>query len=321
MFTLRKAIDYAATHALGGALSALTPEVEVGNRALLELSSRRTWKFFERNMRLLRSRARFNVTDGVWVLSSRTITLAGAFAGYSFVPGDYILVTATDGAVLGQFFIKSRTSDDAVVLTEDSGAELGADATITFSVDVARVSLPSDLGEVIKFEDSSSVTGLAIPCSMSELLIYRTQYPTTSRFETKFSLGFATAGTGTEPTPVMEIWPEQTSASDTRFALYYRAEPRELVSDNSVIELPKFMHPLFIDVLTAVCRGYESRGKFPIEQELGRVFAGATYQAAARHDSTQMRNTGKPKHSAYTTPPTISFGQGLVNAGKTIIID
>lgn len=66
-----------------------------------------------------------SLTGATWTESSKTITKTGAFASYVFSSGDTLTITGGTGATTGTYYVASRTSDDAVVLTASIGS--GAD--------------------------------------------------------------------------------------------------------------------------------------------------------------------------------------------------
>lgn len=65
-------------------------------------------------------------TGASWTFATLTLTKTGAFAGWTFVTGDRIYITAGTGHTVGWYEIASRTSDDAVVLKANAGLA-GAD--------------------------------------------------------------------------------------------------------------------------------------------------------------------------------------------------
>lgn len=66
-----------------------------------------------------------SLTGATWTESSKTITKTGAFASYVFSSGDTLTITGGTGATAATYYVASRTSDDAIVLTTSIGA--GAD--------------------------------------------------------------------------------------------------------------------------------------------------------------------------------------------------
>lgn len=69
-------------------------------------------------------------TDATWTLSTKTITATGAFANYTWAAGDHVYIRHFwHGVRWGLYEVASKTSDDAIVLTEDI-----ADADVSESV-------------------------------------------------------------------------------------------------------------------------------------------------------------------------------------------
>lgn len=60
-----------------------------------------------------------NVSAANWTDASKTVTLTGAFANYTFNSGDYLQLTAGTGITAATYRVSSKTSNDAIVLTTD----------------------------------------------------------------------------------------------------------------------------------------------------------------------------------------------------------
>ena len=84
-------------------------------------------------------------TDGAWTALTRTLTKAAAFADYSFTSGDKIYISAGTDFTAGWYEIASRTSDDAIVLTDVTGLSTGDEINVaaTYMGDPGSYVLPS----------------------------------------------------------------------------------------------------------------------------------------------------------------------------------
>jgi hypothetical protein len=73
-------------------------------------------------------------TSFSWTESTKTLTKTGAFASYTWQPGDRIYIVSGTGATAGYYTVASKTSNNAIVLTTSlsSGAvDLGAVITVS----------------------------------------------------------------------------------------------------------------------------------------------------------------------------------------------
>jgi len=321
MLTVRDALNYAVTHALRGALSPHTPEIDVVNRALLEFSNAHSWTMFQKQAAILPGRASIALTGAAWTLTSKQLVLSDAFADYTYTAGDYILITSSSTGVTGQFFIASRVDADTVTFTTESAADMGSDATaVVGTLDTARVAAPDNFAEAIKFEDSNTLTGKVKLVGMSELLAYRTQEIPRSHFVTWVAFTRAQSDTGKEPSAIFEIWPNPTVNSVDRYILAYTAQHRTVADGNDVIELPAYAHGAFIDMLTAVARGYDNKlGQENMGTLIAQVILGPSFQNAIRRDGAGMRNRGPYKNTAYRKGGNqVSFGEAILRDSDTI---
>lgn len=321
MLTVRDALKYAVDHALRGALSPHTPEIDVVNRALLEFSNAYSWSMFEKLTAVLPGRVSIDLTGAAYTAASKQLALTEAFDDYTYVPGDYVIVTASSTGVLGQFYIASRFDDDAIVLTEDSAAAMNAGATgITCSLDTARVAAPLNYSETIRFEDSNSLTGRVLMVSAAELLTYRTQEIPRSHYATWVAYTYAQADTGKEPVPIFEIWPNPTTNTPDRYVLAYRGQHRTVTDGNDIIELPAYAQGAFLDMLTAVAKGYDNKpGAMSMGVLIAQVLAGPSFKSAIRRDGAGSRHRGVIKNTAYRKGgQQVSFSEALLRDSDII---
>lgn len=315
--TARNVLEYATMHRLGGPASAYVPDIDIVNRAIFEFVGARAWKCLERNRKYLVARPNISATTGYsWLASTRSFYDLDAtdFGLYTVVPGDTIkviaqsvttgpyVVTAKD-ATLNAITLESAFSDD--LLTEALGFEL----------DAARVALPDDFDALIHVESADSLNGKVLLVSPSELLDYRTQSTPQSSYTTWMSLSYNQLGAGTEPTPVMEIWPPPSELDGFEYVLAYRSRPAPVEDDDDLIALPEFCHGLILDLAAAIAQGMEA--KEDIGMYVMQVLQGAVYKRTRRQDLVQQRRTGKPMKSAYgPKAPRLSFSESLTRSAR-----
>lgn len=93
------------------------------------LYNKEHWSFRKRDV-ILSIKYLNTITAATWTESTKTLTQTGAFTNLSLTNGTaMIMVTDGTGAIVGEYQIASRTSDDAVVLTASLATANGNLAT------------------------------------------------------------------------------------------------------------------------------------------------------------------------------------------------
>jgi hypothetical protein len=86
------------------------------------------WNIRRRQVRLTIHRV--ELSGATWTEATKTLTLTGAFEGYTHTDGARVRVTGGTGATVGDYIVASRTSDDAIVLTTSLGADANGEDDI-----------------------------------------------------------------------------------------------------------------------------------------------------------------------------------------------
>lgn len=158
--SVTEVVQLYATASGGAAFDAATPLVENTDFAIdsaqLATLERINSVWYQAVPRCLRvtytagyadpSRIRVALATATWTEATKTLTQAGAFADYSYTAGDVIVIESGTGAAPGVYPIASRTSDDAIVLTESlssAGADLATGDIV--SAWAGMTDVPADL--------------------------------------------------------------------------------------------------------------------------------------------------------------------------------
>lgn len=110
------------------------------------------WRFRERPPAILPFKESIDFEDATWNEASKTITKTGAFEDYTFSIGDLVTIDeGSTGTVTGLYTVASRTSDNAITLSESilDPDSLETTLTIDGSIALPYVNLPSDFGELV----------------------------------------------------------------------------------------------------------------------------------------------------------------------------
>ena len=299
VLTARRAADF-ITNVLGGTVSAEIGVFDVLNQAGEQVEASRNWVYLKRSMRSLAFRAPVVATSGTWVNSTQTLTLAAAFATYTYVPGDEVVVTISD-VESGTYKITGKSAtvpDDAITVDCDL-----ADGTWDFTIKVPRIQLPTDFGRIISVYGVNGFTRTSFPTSTSELMRIDTLALVQNNFVTGYALEWNSATAKSQPVATLLLWPEPAVAEfDALSAVYLRNWPT-ITSDDDIIPIPPYMENLYLQYVRAFAAGYDA-GVDVMERvqaqgvALAAVRKSDTYMDAAKRDSAGQADMGKsPKRA------------------------
>lgn len=259
--------------ALGGPMGQARSPVRLVNRAGRFLCSVHPWKFLERPQAKLNLRAQVSFSAGDWTQSTKTLTKTGAFANYAHLAGDTIDITAGTGLTLGTAKVVSRTSDDAIVLDTD----LGADTAGTVSADsvwgLAAVGLPADFARLIAIDATNSLVDSIDMTTFSELLELRTDVVSVTSFNFVAAIAHGQALTGSAPVLRLELWPKPTTNEVGKLSLFYRAKWQDVATDTDRLPLPDHVEPLFVEIVREYALGYEEHDRGSVNMRLRQLVA------------------------------------------------
>jgi hypothetical protein len=91
----------------------------------------------------------------------------------------------------------------------------------------------------------------------------------------------------------LEIWPTPDADETGIITLFYRSGWAEVNEDSDYVNVPRWIEPLYIEILRAVAEGYERPGMVGhITELVGRVLAGPTMKGCIRQDSQIQYTVG-----------------------------
>lgn len=294
--TVKQCAEY-VEHTLGGQMGAPMSMRKLVNVTGEWLYTVQTWRFNVERHTLLPTRASISITAAAWNSGTKRITLAGAFAGYTHLSGDFIKITAGTGVSLGEYEIAQRIDDDNIELVNSIGTT-NADTAGTMPNNT--VSLPADLREIHAIDtDGASTEGFSWIGHESFA------YGRTGRW------GFASSHirgsiigimpqAGGEVSYYLEIDPDQSASTNiwVRYSVGWRA----VASDTSVLPLPDDgrLDSLFLQALIAHARGLDKEDEMPLYRRLDDLRASDFFRAHARRDGLMQAHLGPIQGSATT---------------------
>lgn len=292
------AIPDAPSTALPGSTADERKQIIV-NQAGQHLYNARPWKFRERPPKKLNFAAPITLTNATWTESSKTLTKTGAFASYTFVPGDEVEITDGTGATDGTYPVASKTSSDAIVLVDSIGSAADGQTDIDGEMSFPYVALPSDFGVELNVQ----ATGLTVDFEMVDFGTLATM-----RDGAILPAGFMYYGAIVQPAqalqtaalgaPRLELYPAPNAASVGALTLWYLAGWRELTDDTHYAAIPGYAEMLLIQYIRAFAEGYdndndnEGHGIIKLEDRLELIERGPIFKAAVRHDTMIQSNYG-----------------------------
>lgn len=156
--------------------------------------------------------------------------------------------------------------------------------------------LPTDLQTILSVEMTNSLTNSMHLTSFEELVRLRTSSISTSfgywgavYYPTQTSPAAAPGG------PRLAIYPTPAANETGAITIFYRARWTSVMagSDQTRVNVPPFMEPLFKLCLRAYGRGYEQEEEVTLSQRLAEIKAGPVFQDAASSDGQVQLNYGE----------------------------
>jgi hypothetical protein len=114
------------------------------------------------------------LSGAAWTEGTHTLSLTGAFADYTFAPGDSVEIVSGTGATPGNYAISARLSADAIQLATSIGAGANGQNNISGRT-VPGTTLEQIFGSaygtspvVVRFQGARAVNVLVDPCAVIE---------------------------------------------------------------------------------------------------------------------------------------------------------
>ena len=244
-------------------------------------------------------------TTATWTEATLTLTQVGAFANYDFVDGDLYETTSGTNVIVSSTTkgktveVTSRTSDDAIVLAESISSTGGDLATgdIAGTLIASTIELPADFGGIKRISATNSLVNDIEMVEHDQILALRT-----NRVEVTSSWSYRGAITyvGSPPRPVIDLYPSLVEESIDLFRLFYKKGWGRLRNGSSIVDIPDFCNPLYLQLVRAFALGYEDEDQGDLDQRLARVMVGPTFEAAKRFDRMVQPSYGHMRGGAVT---------------------
>lgn len=235
----------------------------IANAAGRHLTSMHEWKFLEGRSALLSVRAKIETTGATWTEATNTYTKTGAFADYVFVDGDKLKNTAGTGITAAdrEYPIKSRTSDDAIVLETSIGSAADGLTDMAATMENNSVLLPSDCGDIRAYDATESLVNSLVLVDAQELLHNRTRQILIHSWNLRGMITQHTSSSAaTTPgkiTKLLEIWPSVSSNDEDALTIFYRSGWVDIATDSDRIRIPDFMELLYLEMCRRFAKGWE----------------------------------------------------------------
>jgi hypothetical protein len=297
VLTLERCINH-ITWTLGGSPPAEVSAKALVNEAQEHLVSMHEWKWLERPPVHLDVRARITFTAATWTPTgdvsgkSNVIEKTAAFAGYAYLEGDEVEITAGTGVTLGWYAIRSRISADKIELKTSIGP---AATDVAGTMENYGIRLPADFRSEIEIHATQSFVTKIYPTTIAEIVQFRTQVvqiTSAGGFWYAIVSAAAASASGGAPVPRLEIWPSATLNDTGGFTLAYLARLPEVSNDQHEISIPSWIHTLFLQILIEMARGYTEEDVAPLYLRLEQIEGSALLRRLKQMDGGVQRSYG-----------------------------
>ena len=94
------------------------------------------------------------------------------------------------------------------------------------------------------------------------------------------------------PRPRLDIWPTPAATELDAITLYYRGGWSPIDEDTTLLPIPEWFEPLYIETVRQVSRGFEMEDDAPMGDRMAALFTGPLYLAARRVDDGMAPDYG-----------------------------
>jgi hypothetical protein len=298
VLTVQSCLDQ-IEHSLGGALSTQLDPIGIINEAGQYLVDMHDWVWLDRPPVSLNFRPEINLSGPVsWQNGTHHLTKAGAFADYTWLDGDSIVITSGDATPYGRFPVIERVGPNAIHI----GWPYTTTGTITnFSATVKTDSivLPIDFGNIIDIQPTQGLVnsfnltdvGFINQLRTNEVAVGNFRYwGAVTRGKNFDHTGQASVGTGAWR---LEIYPTPTSTEYNALTMYYRAGWRPVTDDTDLINIPQYCESLMRMIVRSFARGYEEDDVASIHARLQEIQQSPMFVNARRRDGDIQPTLGQ----------------------------
>lgn len=289
-FTVQKALGIVA-HA--GYSSTSLPPLDYVNEAGRRMCLMRPWWWMQAPPMTVGVRAPVEVAGASWNETTKVLSLASAFAGYTHAHGDLFDLTEGTDATLRQYVIEEKLNDNGIRLSESIGASATA---ITGTVQAnSAVILPANCnGQLNANSTYSNINEVFDLVSQQELVNLRAGYnlPTVGHYVGAVFVGMNLTTAGGDPSYRLELYPKPAAANAKLLTLSYGYAWKAADVDTAQLRMPEWIEGLYIEVLRAVVHGYEMEEEANVVDRINQVRSSSTFMDAVYHDSLMQPSFG-----------------------------
>lgn len=258
------------THAIaGGASTGLPPtggvagtiHTQIINQAGRAFCTSHDWNFLMTPPTAVSFSDPIELTAATWTSATKTLTQTGAFTNYTFYSGDTIELTDGTGLTAGEYQIASRTSANAITLTNDCDATDGS-TDIEGTLYIRNLALPSNFGSIDNVEPvSGGVVNNVIVVTPGHLSHMRARDLSVVGGTMYAAVVYPAkaSATASHVGPVLQVYPPPTAAGDG-LHISYRRVWTELSSDTDLADIPLYCESALIEFIVAFANGYDNSG-------------------------------------------------------------
>lgn len=294
-----------AIHEVGGGALAGPAEIrELVDRAGHALVGMAAWRWLEGRQARLRARAPIELEGATWTEATKTLTLTGAFANYTWLEADVGEDVSGTGANAGTYEIASRVSDNAITLATSIGAAADGQTDIAMTLPNDQVELPSDFD--IQRVTAWGVIGWPDSLSLSTGQTLLDLRWSRGHWACSFwgLLNHVRSSADGRTIPRLDLSPG-TRANEELLVVFYRAGWATPEDDADPLPLPKsgWLNALFVELLKCFVHAQEDDQSLgTLAERLAAVKASTLFSEALARDQTLSPQLGSVGSGGWMDP-------------------
>lgn len=292
-------------HALGGSLSSQLEEMSLLDEAGQYLVTMHNWAWLDRPSVPLTVRKDITLTGSLldWNNVHKHLTQSNAFIGYTYLDGDYLLVTQNTNAgslnsawgINQSYKIAGKQNDNQIFLDPalDTTYTL---AGMTAKVKCSGVALPEDFAEVIDIQPTQGLVNsfqMVDPAFLNQL---RTNEVAVGNFR---MFGAIVRGESIRKMKGpgsyrLELYPTPEANERNKLTLFYRAGWKTLAgSENTYIPVPDYCESLYKQLVRTFAKGYEEDDVASLHMRLAELEQSPLLRHAKMRDGGMQNTLGQ----------------------------
>lgn len=312
----QKAIDH-FLHATGSKALALD-HLDVLNMAGDHFVNAYKWRFLRGANAFLTGRGNVPIATATWTESSLTLTQASAFTTYTFIDEDVVKITGGTSVTAKYYTVASRTSANAIVLSESlstTGGDLAA-ADIAGTIHTPTLELPSDFGAFHSISGADTLVNSIGMVDATHLGHLRAQWDRED--DTGFYSG-CLIHVGAPPRAVLDVHPYFASNQEDVFRIFYTKSWTRITQASQTLSIPRYCNAAFMQLCRHFALGWEDEDLMGLEERLLVWEHGPVFKQACIQDGRQQAHYGRMRGGAVRRSPRKTFPNALSSevAGPT----